>query len=42
MVSGEVHENTNGTFDIIEGDESILLFRDPKRKAEVQFSDTVT
>jgi len=42
LVSGEVYENTNGTFDIIEGDESILLFRDPKQKDKVKFSDTVT
>ena len=40
LVAGEVYENWNGTLDVIEGDESILLFRDPKRKNEVRFRNT--
>ena len=37
LVAGEVYEQADGTFHVCIGDESVLLFREPSRKAELRF-----
>ena len=39
LVAGEVYEQADGTLEVCIGDESILLFREPSRKAEVRFQN---